>query len=92
MISQVLLVDVDPSILDVYGTFLELSGYKVIKANNATQGIELYKKHKPCIVFSDVKMPGIDGYEFFSTIHKLDPQAKIIFVTGFEDEKNHLLQ
>ena len=85
MSEQILLIDDDLDILEVFGMALETLGHNIITAADGDEGVEMYKKHKPCMVFSDIKMPKIDGYELFSTIHKLDPQSKIIFFTSNDD-------
>ena len=85
MSEQILLVDDDLDILESFEMSLETLGYNIITAADGNEGVEMYKKHKPCMVFSDIKMPKMDGYELFSTIHKLDPQSKIVFFTSNDD-------
>jgi len=85
MSEQILLVDDDLDILEAFEMSLETLGYNIITATNGDEGVEMYKKHKPCMVFSDIKMPKMDGYELFSAIHKLDPQSKIVFFTSNDD-------
>ena len=90
MNEQILLVDDDPDLLEIFEMSLETLGYKVLTASDGEAGVEMYKKHKPCMVFSDIKMPKLDGYELFSIIHELDPQSKIILFTSFENEAKTL--
>ena len=90
MNEQILLVDDDPDLLEIFEMSLETLGYNVLTAADGETGVEMYKKHKPCIVFSDIKMPKLDGYELFSIIHKLDPQSKIVLFTSFENEEKTL--
>ncbi len=87
MSNQILLIDDDVDFLESLGDSLELKGYSVLMATSAKQGIELYSINYPCIVFMDVKMPEMDGYEAFSNIKKSDNLAKILLITGHE-EKN----
>ena len=86
MNEQILLVDDDPDLLEIFEMSLETLGYKILTASDGETGVEMYKKHKPCMVFSDIKMPKLDGYELFSIIHELDPQSKIVLFTSFENE------
>jgi len=83
--NQILLVDDDDALRDSFKTYLELTGNKVLDASSGSQGLELYKKHSPCMVFSDVKMNGMDGYELFSKIRDFDSKAKVVLITGHEN-------
>jgi signal transduction histidine kinase len=53
--------------------------------DDGVQGVELYKKHTPDIVVSDIKMPFMDGIEMSKKIKEFDPHARIIFTTAFGD-------
>jgi DNA-binding NtrC family response regulator len=85
--NQILLVDDEKDVLESFQMILELTGYDVITASDGRQGLELYKKHNPCMVFSDVKMPNMDGYELFSNIIKINSKAKMILITGYESQE-----
>ncbi len=89
--SQILLIDDDVDLLESYEEDLQLSGYDVLVASTPKYGLELYSKHSPCIVFLDVRMPEMDGYELFSKIKELDPLAKVVIVTGHGNEKKLIL-
>ncbi len=62
---------------------LEDTGYKVSEAQDGEDAISLVQKNRYDIVLMDVVMPGIDGFETFKEVHKIDPQVKVIFVTGY---------
>lgn len=63
-----------------------LSEYKdleiVAEAKNAEEGIELIKEHKPDVIFCDVQMPGMNGFEM---VKKLEEIPKVVFVTAFDE-------
>ena len=84
--EQILLVDDDSDLLEIFQMSLESLGYKILTATDGEAGIEMYEKYKPCMVFSDIRMPKMDGYELFSSIRKLDPQSKIVLFTSVENE------
>ena len=58
---------------------------KVYLAENGKLGLELYKKHAPDIVISDIKMPVMDGLSMSSKIKEINPKAKIILTTAHSD-------
>ena len=84
MSNQILLIDDNVDLIETLSESLEIKGYSVLTATSAKQGIELYSKNYPCIVFMDVKMPEMDGYDAFKIIRKLDPNAKVVLVTGHQ--------
>ena len=79
----ILIADDDLDVLESTQYMLLEEGYEVITANNGEEAINAYKIHKPGIVFLDIRMPIVDGYETFFSIKKLDSSAKIVFVTAF---------
>lgn len=87
MENQILFIDDDEDVVESFRVSLELLGHSIITTTSANEGLEMYKKFQPCMVFSDVKMPEMNGYELFFKILKVDHLAKIILITGHEDQK-----
>ena len=82
MISCVV-VDDDPDVLDVFCELLNLIGVNVLATGKDGKDAEIqYKKHRPDIIFVDLLMPEYDGLNANKKIMDLDPNAKIIVVTG----------
>ncbi len=64
--------------------------FKVHKASNGIEGLEMVKKSITngtpyAVIFLDMRMPGWDGIETAERIRKIDTKAEIIFVTAFSD-------
>jgi CheY-like chemotaxis protein len=55
--------------------FLAQLGAKVMVASNAFEGLELIKNSHPDLVLSDIRMPGMDGFELLDEIRALGPDA-----------------
>jgi DNA-binding NarL/FixJ family response regulator len=55
--------------------FLGQLGAKVMAARNAFEGLEAIKNTHPDLVLSDIKMPGMDGFELLDEIRALGPEA-----------------
>jgi CheY-like chemotaxis protein len=66
---------------------LEKEGHEVIQAETGTQAIEYFFKHSPSLVFLDVLMPDLDGYDVAEAITRDESQrwVPIIFLTSLTD-------
>ncbi|MDO6704839.1 response regulator [Photobacterium sp. 1_MG-2023] len=58
-----LVVDDEPVNLQVVTSFLRMSGFRVITAENGPQALQLLDTHQPDLILLDVMMPGMSGYE-----------------------------
>ncbi len=97
--KKILVVDDDEAVLDTTCTFLEFFGYEVIRAKGGIEAISMFKEHKPELIFLDVKMPKISGYQTFFELEKRFSNIKVIFMTAHADyskwvevKKKHALE
>lgn len=67
-VPQVLLIEGDPTLLEITAFRLELLGYQVESRESAEQGLEWLKIHIPNIVIVDHVLPGMDGLEFINRL------------------------
>ncbi|WP_066250928.1 response regulator transcription factor [Neobacillus drentensis] len=58
---------------------------KIYEAGNGEEAIYLIQKYKPEIIFSDMKMPKMDGVSLLEWIKENHPPSKTIVVTGYDD-------
>ena len=80
----VLIVDDEPSIREITKTSLEAYNYKAITASDGIEAIALYAEYrdKISIVLTDMLMPSMDGITTIRTLHKINPNVKIIVISG----------
>ncbi|MFP4108873.1 MAG: response regulator [Desulfonatronovibrio sp.] len=83
--EKVLIIDDEPSTLRLFCMFLEFYGFEPLQAENGQNGLEIFKKNNPRIVFTDIKMPGMDGIEVLKRIKSMEPLAEVIVITGHGD-------
>lgn len=84
-----IVIDDEQNIVDLICDILDMIKVKVIaKGYNGKDAVELYKKHTPDIVFTDLSMPDYDGLYAVENIKDENPNAKIIVVTGNSYEEN----
>ncbi len=87
MTRKVLIIDDEKPTLAMFELFLEAYGFEVLTAEKGEEGIEVFKAEHPSIVFTDIKMPGIDGFEVLKRIKTISPEAVVIVITGHGDKE-----
>jgi CheY-like chemotaxis protein len=80
----ILVVDDEDAICQITKSSLETYGYKVLIASDGIEAITLYTEHKQeiSVVLLDMMMPCMDGSSTIRVLQKIDPQVKIIAVSG----------
>lgn len=63
MNTKVLIVEDTPANMKLTTLLLEREGYQVLQAENASDGIELAREHRPGLILMDIQLPGMDGLE-----------------------------
>ena len=81
--KKILFADDDLDFLEATQLMLLDKGFDVETATDGVLAVEKYREIMPDILFMDIKMPEIDGYEAFSRIIKFDPDARIIFTSSY---------
>ncbi|HVN72521.1 MAG TPA: PAS domain S-box protein [Desulfomonilia bacterium] len=83
--EAVLLIDDEDMILDVGSKMLEGLGYKVMTAPGGRQGLKVYEQNRDKIdlVILDFIMPDFGGKETFDTLHRVNPQVKVLLSSGY---------
>jgi CheY-like chemotaxis protein len=81
---------------DMLKPLIESSGYTVLTAHDGRQALEIYRNHRTeiAVVFTDMGLPKMTGYEEFMKLKEINPQVKVIFSSGFlsPDDRAKLFQ
>jgi len=83
----ILYVEDDKGIRDINFSMFKRIFKEAFEAPNGEIGYELYLKHKPDVIVTDIKMPKMDGLSLSKKIRQNDDETKIIITTAFNDEK-----
>lgn len=84
---KILIIDDDTIVCSSLKLIVESSNHEVCATGNSgREAIELYKVHHPDIVLMDIRMDDLNGVDASKEILAIDPNAKILFLTTFEDE------
>jgi two-component system cell cycle sensor histidine kinase/response regulator CckA len=94
--ETILVIEDDEVLLRLVGVLLTEKGYKVLTARDGSEAVDTYREHctEVALVFADMGLPILDGWEAFSRIKELNPDAKVIFTSGYLDSsaKSELLR
>jgi hypothetical protein len=82
---KILVIDDEKPTLSMFLLFLKAYGYEVLLAENGAQGLKIFEAESPAIVFTDLKMPGMDGFEVLDRIKSQSPETEVIVITGHGD-------
>jgi CheY-like chemotaxis protein len=82
--STVLVVDDDPKFLNAAERMLATAGYRVLRATDGIQAVDLLeKKHGEIdLIIVDMALPGINGFELIGAISRRPNRIKIIATTS----------
>ena len=83
--EKVLVVDDEEPILNALVSMTARLGYRVKSAKGGEEAIRIYGEWNPQVVLMDRNMPGMDGLTCTREIVKLDPKAKVIIISGYEE-------
>ena len=81
--ESILIVDDEPTLLNLASEILSTHGYKTFCAQTGMQALEVLEKESIDLVFTDIIMPKISGYELAKKVLEKYPQIKILLTSGF---------
>ena len=83
--GTVLVVDDERFIIEIAGEWLRELGYRVLEASSGQEALSLYEAHREGIdlVILDMVMPGMDGGETFDRLRALDPNVRVLLISGY---------
>ena len=85
--TLVLLVDDKAADRETLRAILEDNGYQVKEASDGPEAVVMAADNHYGVILMDIKMPGMDGFSALEKIRRFDPQAKVIFISGYTMEE-----
>src|SRR6266540_1737461 len=83
MPHKILIIDDDTSLRRVLEYNLQEEGYDVFTAQDGEQGLVRFDEQHPDLVITDLKMPGISGFEVLAAVKERSPQTPVMVITAF---------
>lgn len=85
---KVLIVDDERHVREAIRYFVPWEKYdvaEIFEATNGQEAMEIILEQQPAVVFTDMRMPLMDGAELLEWIHRYSPYTKTIVISGYQD-------
>ncbi len=85
----ILVVDDEKNIREITENSLLTYNYKILSANDGSKAFSLFAKykHEISLVLIDIQMPSIDGLQVIKVLQRMNPNVKIIVMSGIESNR-----
>jgi len=87
IMARILVVDDEPSAVELLTEFLTAKNHTVIAAVNGEEALRKVKEERPHLIFLDVLMPKMSGIEVLKKIREIDKEVGVIMVTAIHEEE-----
>ncbi len=87
--GAILIVDDEPTILEIAQVALISFGFNVFTAKDGFDAVDVFQQHQEsiCCVICDLVMPGMDGWETLSALRHLAPGIAVILSSGYDQDE-----
>jgi DNA-binding response OmpR family regulator len=82
--KRIMVVDDESDLTLFYRMSLEYHGFEVEAFNDPKKALSNFKPDYYDLIILDIKMPGMDGFELYREIQKIDSKVKVCFLTASE--------
>jgi len=87
-LRKVLVVDDDPVVGTSFNRVLSHEGYIVVTARNGVEALDKLNEGEYDVVYTDIKMPGMDGLELAEKVKARRSWTPVVIITGYGTEAN----
>ena len=88
--AKILVIDDEPSILNLVTAYLNPEGYEVYTAMDGPSGLKAARAFKPDLVILDIMLPGMDGLELLSRLRR-ESEVYVILLTAKTEETDKIV-
>jgi two-component system response regulator ResD len=90
--GTVLVVDDEPTIVEIVARYLERAGFEAVQAMDGPEALRLAAQHRPDLVVLDLMLPGLDGIEVMRQLHERPgKRVAVILLTARGEESDRLV-
>lgn len=88
--AKILVIDDEPSILNLVSAYLRPEGFEVYTANDGPSGLRAARAYKPDLVVLDIMLPGMDGLEVLNRLRR-ESNVYVILLTARTEETDKVI-
>ena len=88
--TKILVIDDEPSIVNLVQAYLKPEGYEVFTAADGNAGLKAARAFKPDLIILDLMLPGIDGIELLSRLRR-ESDVYVIMLTARTEETDKIV-
>jgi DNA-binding response OmpR family regulator len=81
-VPKILVIDDDPLIRSLIARVLCDEGYESLVAVNGRQGLKIFDTERPDLIITDIIMPDMEGIETIRELRAINPDVRIIAISG----------
>lgn len=87
----ILLVDDEPSIIQLARMYFERDGFRILEAPDGETALDVIHKHKPALIVLDVMLPKLDGFDVCRRLRSHGDQTPVIMLTARDEDIDKIL-
>jgi two-component system alkaline phosphatase synthesis response regulator PhoP len=87
----ILLVDDEPSIIQLARMYFERDGFRILEAVDGEAALEAIQKHKPALIVLDVMLPKLDGFDVCRRLRSHGDQTPVIMLTARDEDIDKII-
>ena len=84
--AKILIVEDEAGIRDLLEELLFMEGYRITAVDNGSDGVSRFSEESHDLVFIDLRMPGMSGWEVAKAIKNHNSRTPVVMVTGWDTE------
>jgi two-component system alkaline phosphatase synthesis response regulator PhoP len=88
--AKILVIDDEPSIVNLVAAYLKPEGYEVITAMDGPSGLKAARSFKPDLIILDIMLPGMDGIELLARLRR-ESEVYVIMLTAKTEEMDKIV-
>jgi two-component system alkaline phosphatase synthesis response regulator PhoP len=87
----ILLVDDEPSIIQLARMYFERDGFRVLEAADGEAALDAISRHKPALIVLDVMLPKLDGFDVCRRLRSQGDQTPVIMLTARDEDIDKII-